>query len=132
MPALSIAEQEQLAQRLLKHATSKMAPKPAKKENSEAQSKYEKSLRRRHAGILGLGAIIKAHPLDVPDFLPDILAMVAGRSSDPEPVGTDAKAIITSFKETHHSEWHIRHSLTFSSEQLDALSQIGEELSYFA
>eukprot|EP01138_Halocafeteria_seosinensis_P011446 gb/GECG01011690.1/.p1 GENE.gb/GECG01011690.1/~~gb/GECG01011690.1/.p1 ORF type:complete len:2423 (+),score=249.59 gb/GECG01011690.1/:1-7269(+) len=132
IPTLSGSEQSQLAQRLLKHATSKMAPKPNQKETSESQTKYEKSLRRRHAGILGLGAIIRSHPFDVPPFLPEILAIVVGRASDPEPVGTEAKAIVTSFKETHHSEWHNRHSVKFSSDQLDALSQIGEELSYFA
>ena len=133
VPTLSVSEQSELAQRLLKHATSKLSRKPERNSNDEeAQVKYEKSLRRRHAGMLGLSAIVKAHPLDVPGFLPDVLVQMAVRSSDPRPVGEVVKSAITSFRETHHSEWKTKHRDKFTQDQIEVISQVGEELTYFA
>lgn len=45
----------------------------------------------RNAGILGIAAITKAFPIDVPDFLPPLLTMLARYSTYGPPVGTIVK-----------------------------------------
>lgn len=43
-------------------------------------------LRERHAGVLGLCAIVNAFPYDVPEFLPDILVLLGDHLNDPQPI----------------------------------------------
>ena len=41
---------------------------------------------RRHAGVLGLAALVEACPYSVPDWLPDILDEFALHLHDPTPI----------------------------------------------
>jgi len=43
-------------------------------------------LKRRHAGVIGLGACILAFPYQVPDFMPRILMMLSTHVNDPQPI----------------------------------------------
>ena len=64
----------------------------------------------RHAAVLGLGALVQAFPYTSPppDWLPEVLATLAGRaSSDPGMVGKSVKSILSDFKKTRQDTWQI-------------------------
>lgn len=64
----------------------------------------------RHAGALGLGALIQAFPYTSPppDWLPEVLATLATRAAnDPGMVGKSVKTILSDFKKTRQDTWHV-------------------------
>ena len=44
------------------------------------------ALLRRHAGVLGLGALVLAFPYEVPEFMPKLLMTLSNHVNDPQPV----------------------------------------------
>ena len=64
----------------------------------------------RHAAVLGLGALVQAFPYTSPppDWLPEVLATLAGRAaSDPGMVGKSVKTVLSDFKKTRQDTWQI-------------------------
>jgi len=64
----------------------------------------------RHAAVLGLGALVQAFPYTSPppEWLPEVLATLAGRAaSDPGTVGKSVKSILSDFKKTRQDTWQI-------------------------
>jgi proteasome activator subunit 4 len=64
----------------------------------------------RHAAILGLGALAQAFPYTSPppEWLPEVLATLAGRAAgDPGMVGKSVKTILSDFKKTRQDTWQI-------------------------
>lgn len=43
-------------------------------------------IQTRHAGVLGLCAFVKAHPYDVPDYLPEVFGHLGPHLTDPQPI----------------------------------------------
>ncbi|KAK5119725.1 hypothetical protein LTR85_007301 [Meristemomyces frigidus] len=87
----------------------------------------------RHAAVLGLGALVQAFPYTSPppDWLPAVLATLAGRAaSDPGTVGKSVKTILSDFKKTRQDTWHVDMK-AFSAEQLEDLEGVLWK-SYFA
>ncbi|KAF1350733.1 hypothetical protein BDV97DRAFT_294388 [Delphinella strobiligena] len=87
----------------------------------------------RHAGALGLGALVQAFPYTSPppEWLPEVLATLATRAaSDPGMVGKSVKAILSEFKKTRQDTWHVDVK-AFSPEQLEDLEGVLWK-SYFA
>ena len=69
-----------------------------------------KTLLKRHAAVLGLGAIVQAFPYQSPPphWLPQILATLAVKAaSDPGAVGKSVKSILSEFKKTRQDTWHV-------------------------
>ncbi len=104
----------------------------------------------RHAAVLGLGALAQAFPYTSPppEWLPEVLATLAGRAAgDPGSVGKSVKSILSDFKKTRQDTWQIdmkvcvhdqylEHQLTvtsqaFTQEQLEDLEGVLWK-SYFA
>ena len=65
---------------------------------------------RRHAAVLGLGALIEAFPYATPPpkWMPEVLALLARKAaSDPGIVGKATKTILAEFKKTRQDSWGV-------------------------
>ncbi|KAL1245758.1 Proteasome activator complex subunit 4A [Trichinella spiralis] len=85
----------------------------------------------RHAGILGLSAIVSSHPYAVPNYLPDILMQLCRYVNDSAHiVRTSVKETLSEFKRTHVDSWR-EHQLQFTDEQLSVLTGLFLSPSYY-
>lgn len=69
-----------------------------------------KQIARRHAAVLGLGALIEAFPYATPppEWMPEVLATLARRAAgDPGVVGKATKTILSEFKKTRQDSWTV-------------------------
>ena len=65
---------------------------------------------KRHAAVLGLGALVQAFPYTSPPpaWVPGVLTTLATRATgDPGVAGKSAKSIVSDFKKTRQDTWHI-------------------------
>ncbi|KAL3962762.1 hypothetical protein ACCO45_004285 [Purpureocillium lilacinum] len=100
---------------------------------TETPVDMQKQTNRRHAAILGLGALIEAFPYATPppEWMPEVLATLARKSSgDPGMVGKATKAILSEFKKTRQDSWTVDQKY-FTQEQLEDLEGVLWK-SYFA
>jgi proteasome activator subunit 4 len=86
---------------------------------------------KRHAGALGLSAIVASFPYTMPEYLPPIVGFLARKAHDQHPVGPDLQQLFSAFKESHKDEWD-RQKLMFAMEDLDAVNEVGFQATYFA
>jgi hypothetical protein len=140
----SLREREIIANRLLR-LVSTVLPKgkapsvpvtdpitsPANEELRRFRARLAKAIRKRHAGCLGIAAVVQAQPFDVPPHLPAVIAALARHSGDPMPIGATVKKSIADFRRTHHDNW-ATHALAFTEEQLSEVLAVGSGGSYFA
>jgi proteasome activator subunit 4 len=49
-------------------------------------ARQARAITRKHAGVLGLAAIVTLHPYDVPKWLPDILSTLASHGNAVNPI----------------------------------------------
>ena len=81
---------------------------------------------RRHAAVLGLGALIQAFPYQSPppSWMPEILATLAVKASgDPGMVGREVKKILGDFKKTRQDTWHVDVK-AFTAEEVEDLEGV--------
>ncbi|KAI1319818.1 hypothetical protein F5Y16DRAFT_93876 [Xylariaceae sp. FL0255] len=109
-------------------------PMPKKKvPGTETPSGDSQKVIKRHAAVLGLGALIEAFPYATPppSWMPEVLALLARKSaSDPGVVGKATKGILSEFKKTRQDSWAVDQKY-FTSEQLEDLEGVLWK-SYFA
>jgi len=86
---------------------------------------------KRHAGVLGLCAVISAFPYDVVDPVPQIFLLLGSHLNDPQPIPSSIRKTLGDFKRTHHDNWE-QHKLKFSEEQLAVLTDLIVPPSYYA
>ena len=88
-----------------------MNPMPRKKQpGTETPVNVQRQIVRRHAAVLGLGALIEAFPYATPPpaWMPGVLALLATRAaSDPGIVGKATKSILSEFKKTRQDSWSV-------------------------
>ncbi|RDA85493.1 hypothetical protein CP532_0010, partial [Ophiocordyceps camponoti-leonardi (nom. inval.)] len=100
---------------------------------TETPIEVQRQTTRRHAAVLGLGALIEAFPYATPppEWMPEVLAMLARKASgDPGVVGKATKSILSDFKKTRQDSWSVDQKY-FTSEQLEDLEGVLWK-SYFA
>ncbi|KAM0250889.1 hypothetical protein ACHAQJ_008467 [Trichoderma viride] len=100
---------------------------------TETPVDVHKQINRRHAAVLGLGALIEAFPYATPPpkWMPEVLATVARRAAgDPGVVGKAAKGILSEFKKTRQDSWIVDQKY-FTQDQLEDLEGVLWK-SYFA
>ncbi|KAH7013277.1 hypothetical protein EDB80DRAFT_709633 [Ilyonectria destructans] len=100
---------------------------------TETPVDVHKQITRRHAAVLGLGALIEAFPYATPppEWMPEVLANLARRAAgDPGVVGKATKTILSEFKKTRQDSWTVDQKY-FTSEQLEDLEGVLWK-SYFA
>ncbi|KAI0016780.1 hypothetical protein F4780DRAFT_797394 [Xylariomycetidae sp. FL0641] len=109
-------------------------PMPKKKApGTETPVNVTQQIVKRHAAVLGLGALIEAFPYATPppSWMPEVLALLARRAaSDPGVVGKATKGILSEFKKTRQDSWAVDQKY-FTSEQLEDLEGVLWK-SYFA
>lgn len=88
-----------------------MNPMPKRKQpGTDTPVNVQKQVVRRHAAVLGLGALIEAFPYATPPpaWMPGVLALLANRAaSDPGIVGKATKGILSEFKKTRQDSWPV-------------------------
>lgn len=86
-------------------------PMPRRKTpGTETPSGDTQKVVKRHAAILGLGALIEAFPYATPppSWMPEVLALLARRAaSEPGVVGQATKGILSEFKKTRQDSWAV-------------------------
>ncbi|CAL3969190.1 unnamed protein product [Diplocarpon coronariae] len=88
---------------------------------------------RRHAAVLGLGALVTAFPYTTPppEWMPEVLALLASKASnDAGAIGMTVKSILADFKKTRQDTW-VTDQKYFTPEQLEDLEGVLWK-SYFA
>jgi proteasome activator subunit 4 len=89
----------------------RMNPMPKRKvPGTDTPVDTQKQIVRRHAAVLGLGALVEAFPYATPPpkWMPEVLAHLATRAaSDPGVVGKATKAILAEFKKTRQDSWGV-------------------------
>lgn len=107
-------------------------PRTAKTGPAAAMSPEERAaLVQRHAGALGLRALVEAFPYSVPAWMPDVLVKFCLHVSDVDPIGATVRAGMSEFWRTHREGWDKSKAL-FTEEQLDAVTNTLISPWYFA
>ena len=81
---------------------------PKKKSGTSTPVNTNQQVIRRHAAVLGLGALVNAFPYATPppEWMPEILAMLASRAAnDAGAIGKTVKTILADFKKTRQDTW---------------------------
>ncbi|KZV77572.1 hypothetical protein PENSPDRAFT_621096 [Peniophora sp. CONT] len=90
------------------------------------------ALRRRHAAILGICALVESYPYTVERWMPELLTgVLAEHTFDPIPVSSTVRRTAASFKRTHFDVW-AECEKRFTEEQLGQLSTLLTGSSYYA
>ncbi|KAG0235309.1 hypothetical protein BGW42_005476 [Actinomortierella wolfii] len=92
---------------------------------------YTEAVLKRHAGVLGLAALLEAFPYEVPSWMPSVMVRLADFQSDPPPVSTTVKKAFADFRRTHQDTWHEDQKM-FDYDQLEVLSNMLISPSYYA
>lgn len=116
----------------LYHAKARTKLKRKKPEmTKEDEAKRQRSILKRHIGVLGLGAFVLAFPYSVPEFMPSALMALSGHLNDPQPIPATVKKTLTDFKRTHQDNWQ-ESKLKFSEDELSVLTDLLVSPSYYA
>jgi hypothetical protein len=95
----------------------RLNPMPKKKvPGTDTPVDTQKQIVRRHAAVLGLGALIEAFPYATPPpkWMPEVLAGLATRAAnDPGVVGKATKASLAEFKKTRQDSWGVDQKVCF-------------------
>ncbi|KAJ6574791.1 hypothetical protein B0H19DRAFT_1254444 [Mycena capillaripes] len=92
---------------------------------------YARSVRQRHAAILGVCALVDSVPYTVEKWTPGLLTdILAEHTYDPAPISTTVRKCARNFSRTHRDTWH-EDSARFNDDQLAALSTLLTGSSYY-
>jgi len=102
-----------------------------KEEGEEEAASRLQGERLRHAGVLGLAALVQANPYEVPSWMPEVLVQLANHVLDPEPIRHTVRKTFGEFWRTHQDAWPMLKSC-FSEEQLLTLTNLLVSPTYFS
>ncbi|KAH6680349.1 putative proteasome activator complex subunit 4 [Halenospora varia] len=108
-------------------------PMPKKRPGASTPISNNQQVIRRHAAVLGLGALVNAFPYATPppEWMPEILAMLASKAAnDAGAIGKTVKTILADFKKTRQDTW-VTDQKYFTPDQLEDLEGVLWK-SYFA
>jgi len=95
----------------------KKNPMPKKTPGTNTPVNSNQQIIRRHAAVLGLGALVTAFPYATPppEWMPEVLALLASRASnDAGAIGKAVKTILADFKKTRQDTWVTDQKVRFS------------------
>lgn len=87
-------------------------------------------IRKCHASVLALGALILAFPYEIVDWMPESLVALSHCVSYVSPIGPEVKKIFAEFRRTHQDNWQ-EDKTKFSEDQLYELSDLLISPSYY-
>ncbi|KAL0489595.1 26S proteasome subunit BLM10 [Acrasis kona] len=146
---IKIANDEKVQQLVEHFESASINPaKKKKKANSSVQLPPSMSLPPKfdaHYAVLGLSALIRAYPYDVPSFLPRLMVRLADfqhyktvKIENKDEVAVSAQVIndtvrktFSNFWRTHRDTWHI-HKSKFEEDQLYVVTQLLVSPVYYA
>lgn len=96
------------------------------KSDEKSTEEGQRLLRRRHAGVLGLCAFIKAREHDTPDYLPSVITEVAEHAHDPQPIAKSVADTLTAYSHSHHWDRD-----KFSEAQLETYLSVVSSFNYY-
>ncbi|GAA6008845.1 hypothetical protein JCM10207_001745 [Rhodosporidiobolus poonsookiae] len=106
-------------------------PKRRDKEGKEVEG-YQPALVAAHSALLGVTAIVKAFPFEVPPFVPSILIEASMKhAASPPPLSTTVRSTLSDFKKSHQDSW-TESQKAFTPEQLADLHDLLSGGSYYA
>jgi proteasome activator subunit 4 len=110
-----------------------MAAAPAAEQEAYRayKARLARAVRRRHAGSLGVAAVVRAHPFDVPPWLPTLLSGLARHVSDPVPIPATVRRTLDEFKRTHQDNWDA-HKAAFTDAEMMDVTGVTSGGNYFA
>jgi len=124
-----------VAEAALEHAmplaSSRLPRRPKADDPTTVRQRFNKSLRKRHAGVLALSAVLLGHPYDVPPIVSRAIVALAPHVSDPSPICRTVQRVVSDFKRTHSDAWH-DHKLRLSREAVEALDDMLISPHYYA
>lgn len=91
-------------------AQNPMPKRKPKLPGTETPVNVHQQIQRRHAAVLGLGALIEAFPYATPPpkWMPEVLAILARKAAgDAGVVGKATKSILSEFKKTRQDSWMV-------------------------
>ncbi|KAF7488465.1 Proteasome activator complex subunit 4B [Sarcoptes scabiei] len=115
---------EIISQRLLESNRCKMI------ENFK-QKTLDSNVKTRHAGILGLSSWVSVYGEEIPEFLPEILTLLAHHSSSSDIASQEAMKTLRNFKKSNADSWEYNRK-KFTAEQFEILNDSIVSNSYFA
>lgn len=83
------------------------------KNKSKMKIKNLDDLRVRHAGVLGLCSFIRAHPYDLPKYVPSIFEYLSLRLNDPQPIPVSLCIRFELCPFIHKKFYHVYHITIF-------------------
>ncbi|CAF1351315.1 unnamed protein product [Rotaria magnacalcarata] len=86
---------------------------------------------KRHAGVLGLCAIVLSNPYDIPMYVPDVLMLLCEHPHDSHLIQKSIKQCLSDFRHTHHDSWH-EHREKFTDDQIVILTDVLISHTYYA
>ena len=92
---------------------------------------FKGAIKRRHAGVLGMAALIGAYPYHVPAWMPEILLQLAQHVLDPIPIKPTVRNTFGEFWRTHQDTWPILKE-KFTDDQLSGLTDLLASPTYFS
>jgi hypothetical protein len=98
-------------------------------DKEKAQEKL--NLIQRHAGVLGLCAVVLSHPYGVPAWMVPIIRDLTSHVDDPAPISTSVKRCFTDFWRTQKDTWHEFKGM-FDADDLNALTELVISPNYYA
>ncbi|KAF7907638.1 uncharacterized protein EAF01_005224 [Botrytis porri] len=111
----------------------KKNPMPKKVQGVSTPVNSNAQIIKRHAAVLGLGALVNAFPYATPppEWMPEVLATLASRAAnDAGAIGKTVKSVLADFKKTRQDTW-VTDQKYFTPEQLEDLEGVLWK-SYFA
>lgn len=82
-----------------------------------------KSIVERHAGVLGLSAVVKSCPYTVPGYLPDVIVDLCRFKAEHQPIKGTVEKTLNEFKRTHQDSWR-EHKDRFTDDQLFVMTEV--------
>lgn len=106
-------------------------PTASQATKTDGGSAVSDALLKRHAGVLGLAALVGAYPYDVPEWMPEVLVRLATHVLDPMPIRQTVRKIFGEFWRTHQDSWPVL-KCKFDEQQLSTLTNLLVAPTYFS
>ncbi|XP_012226473.1 proteasome activator complex subunit 4B-like [Linepithema humile] len=126
-----IVDQEKLLEELKSKSRTRLHKRVTPTDGDALRNANIDAIRMRHAAVLGLCAFIRAHPYDVPKYVPPIFEHLSLHMNDPQPIPMTIRKTLSDFKRTHYDGW-IDHKQHFTEEQLGVLQDLTVPPTHYA
>ncbi|ORZ35198.1 hypothetical protein BCR44DRAFT_60218 [Catenaria anguillulae PL171] len=127
-------ERNAVAARVRHHADRLLSrgPLPKRRHGQPLPEGFADAVRHRHAGVLALAALVRAHPYTVPaPEVPEALVKLASYAEDPVPIGPTVRSVFADFKRSHADSWHLD-IMAFDEDQRSVMADMLVSPSYYA